>query len=47
MIAETIANYMFVNVASDVATGTSAEVKKQLLIRATQGFGLFVMIQGI
>ena len=42
MIAETIANYMFVNVASDTK-GNADNIK----IIATQGFGLFVMIQGI
>ena len=46
MIAETIANYMFVNVANDtVATGVIA--KQNVKIHAIQGFGLFVMVQGL
>ena len=44
MICETIANYMFVNVATDTA-GTIT--KQNVKIHAIQGFGLFVMVQGL
>ena len=46
MIAETIANYMFVNIANDTPP-TSVVTENSIKIHATQAFGLFVMIQGL
>ena len=46
MIAETIANYMFVNIANDT-TPIGALTENDIKIHATQAFGLFVMIQGL
>jgi hypothetical protein len=47
MIGETVANYMFVNIATAKHHGFTDEQIKDLKINASMAFGLFVMVQGL
>lgn len=47
MVAETISNYMFTNIAKSEASKGSSTISENIAITAAQAFGLFVMIQGV